>query len=292
MVPDIVEKKSAPTGASPEPSHSGADDQPTAEKSGEIETTTATPSPATRTPPILCLGMARTGTASLVAALRALGVENVSHGLEVNGPEHDELWQGLGRAADACFPVLPSYRGTPFSREEWDEVFGSYGAVSDLASFFGIHLVRAYPEARVILVERDIDRWYTSIGQVFKPWQSRRYVWLLKWVEPLTGTRHGMISGKFMKGWTESTRYRDIYPNARKAYTRHYREIRESVPPEQLLDFQLSEGWEPLCRFLGKEVPAGPFPHVNDAAAYAEHTKQVEKAAYQRLFRRLKPPCF
>ena len=35
-------------------------------------------------------------------------------------------------------------------------------------------------------------------------------------------------------------------------------------PPERLLVFNPSEGWEPLCRFLGVPVPTEPFPHDND----------------------------
>lgn len=36
------------------------------------------------------------------------------------------------------------------------------------------------------------------------------------------------------------------------------------MPPERLLNFHVSEGWEPLCKFLGKEIPDTPFPNVNN----------------------------
>ncbi len=38
--------------------------------------------------------------------------------------------------------------------------------------------------------------------------------------------------------------------------------IRATAPPEKLLEFP--KGWEPLCEFLGKPVPEGPFPHINE----------------------------
>lgn len=38
----------------------------------------------------------------------------------------------------------------------------------------------------------------------------------------------------------------------------------QAVPRQRLLVFNLSQGWEPLCKFLGKPVPNKPFPHVND----------------------------
>jgi hypothetical protein len=32
-----------------------------------------------------------------------------------------------------------------------------------------------------------------------------------------------------------------------------------------LLEFNSQDGWEPLCKYLGKEVPEEPYPHINDA---------------------------
>lgn len=43
--------------------------------------------------------------------------------------------------------------------------------------------------------------------------------------------------------------------------------VRGMVPPERLLEWSVEDGWEPLCAFLGKEVPAEPFPHVNTSSA-------------------------
>ena len=42
----------------------------------------------------------------------------------------------------------------------------------------------------------------------------------------------------------------------------------QTVPSENLLVFEPKEGWEPLCKFLGKPVPDQPFPHVNDTASF------------------------
>ena len=33
---------------------------------------------------------------------------------------------------------------------------------------------------------------------------------------------------------------------------------------ESFLEFNVKEGWGPLCTFLGKEEPGTPFPRVND----------------------------
>ena len=49
--------------------------------------------------------------------------------------------------------------------------------------------------------------------------------------------------------------------------------------------FNVQEDWDPLCNFLGKEVPKKPFPWKNkggvDFLPISEHefTKQVKKEA-------------
>ena len=44
------------------------------------------------------------------------------------------------------------------------------------------------------------------------------------------------------------------------------------VPPERLLNYHLGDGWEPLCKFLGKPVPTdgSEFPNVNESKAFRE----------------------
>jgi hypothetical protein len=37
----------------------------------------------------------------------------------------------------------------------------------------------------------------------------------------------------------------------------------------------LSDGWEPLCKFLNKPVPEKPFPRVNNAKAADDYATGV-----------------
>jgi hypothetical protein len=51
----------------------------------------------------------------------------------------------------------------PFGREEFDHLLGQYSAVLDAPSnVFAPELVAAYPSAKAIIVERDIESWYSS----------------------------------------------------------------------------------------------------------------------------------
>jgi len=56
--------------------------------------------------------------------------------------------------------------------------------------------------------------------------------------------------------WTDREALAEYMP-------KHVEYIRSLVPPENLLEFHPRDGWEPLCKFIGKDVPDEPFPHVN-----------------------------
>jgi hypothetical protein len=50
--------------------------------------------------------------------------------------------------------------------------------------------------------------------------------------------------------------------------------IKSLVPPENFLEFHPRDNWEPLCEFLGKEVPENePFPFVNQGQSVVKMTE-------------------
>lgn len=243
-------------------------------------------------PPILCLGAARTGTASLGAALNELGIERVHHGLKV----FKEAWQWdfFDLAADATFPNLKSYTGRPFTRADWDYLMRHYDAITDLGSFFAVSLLAAYPDAKVILVERDIERWHKSVSVLFEPWTHRSRRLAMRIIGPLAESKSGLASFKMCMGWTESEKPKALCKNARAAYVRHYETIRATVPKEQLLEYRLTDGWEPLAKFLGKKAPGPgvPFPHVNDAKEFKKVVDNGAKYFLKKATKNFFRPCF
>ena len=46
-------------------------------------------------------------------------------------------------------------------------------------------------------------------------------------------------------------------------FRQHREKVLRTIPKDRLLIFNLSDGWGPLCEFLGKPVPSEPFPHVD-----------------------------
>lgn len=228
--------------------------------------TDSQPNRPTREMKVLAMGLPRTGTASMARALEILGYDGVYHGVDaIDSPED---WKIFDRAADATFPVLPTYNGKTFTQADWEELYGPYEAATDMASVFGPALIKAYPEAKVVMVIRDFDSWYKSINDgVFGQLWGGIAEFTVNVVEPILGSRAGPSSRKMMLGFFEAKTVDEARNNARAAYDRHHREITELVPPEQLLTLRLAEGWEPLCKFLGKPVPDVEFPRVNEAAA-------------------------
>ena len=64
---------------------------------------------------------------------------------------------------------------------------------------------------------------------------------------------------------------------AQKRFLEWNEEVKQAVPADRLLVFEPKQGWEPLCRFLGKPVPDQPFPHVNDTQGFKDMVAFVHK---------------
>ena len=222
---------------------------------------------------VLALGLPRTGTASMRSALETLGYDHTAHGFDLIS--HPELGPPWMEAVNAKF----FNQGKPYGRAEFDTFLGHCAAVTDMpcASFWE-ELMLAYPEAKIILVERDVEDWYKSFdATVITELFSRVADVTVNYVEPLVGSQIGLMSRKVVYGYFHAKTPDELRQNARGVYREHYRRIREAAPKEKLLEFRLGEGWGPLCNFLGKEVPEGlPFPRVNESAALKAKVRETQ----------------
>lgn len=207
---------------------------------------------------IIGAGFGRTGTSSLKAALETLGFAPCYHMTEVfANPRHADVWQA-------------TWRGEPVDR---DGFLGGYEATVDWpACTFYRELMEEYPEAKVLLSVRDPAKWYESTrSTIYELNEAAEHSRISRLVY---GLMTFVIFGGFMRGrmideiiWrgTFDCRFEDR-THAMEVFERHNEEVKRSVPAERLLVYEVREGWEPLCEFLGVEVPDEPFPHLNDAA--------------------------
>jgi hypothetical protein len=207
---------------------------------------------------VIGAGLGRTGTLSLKAALEELGFAKCYHPLAVVA------------SMDQARTWAAAARGEPV---DWDRIFAGYRATVDLPGcVFYRDLLEKYPHAKVILTVRDPERWYESTRQTihflddaFPKWTvlllSRRQRVFERMLDRL---RHRMFDGRF-----EDRAF------AIDAFNRHNEQVRREVPADRLLVYQISQGWGPLCAFLGVPVPEGkPFPHLNDAAEFRARIKR------------------
>lgn len=100
-------------------------------------------------PSVINVGLMRTGTMSMARAYDILGLR-AHHGLDMGDlpGRGSSQWAAIEEAAEATWLTVPGARrrrrGARFTRAEWDAVFGSYDAVTDVGSLFAEQLVKAY----------------------------------------------------------------------------------------------------------------------------------------------------
>ena len=121
-------------------------------------------------------------------------------------------------------------------------------------------LVERFPAARVVLTVRDPEKWYDSAAKTIYPAaMSRRDS-----PEAFPRMAHATVwDGTFKGRFAE----RDF---AIRVFEEHNEAVRREVPAERLLEFEVREGWQPLCDFLGVEVPPEDFPRLNDTQTFQE----------------------
>ncbi|KAJ7062576.1 P-loop containing nucleoside triphosphate hydrolase protein [Mycena amicta] len=221
---------------------------------------------AKRTVPmqVLVLGFPRTGTASMHSALQILGYHDVHHMFNVlSNPLDADLWH---EALEARFEG----KGTPYGRAEWDQVLGHCAAVTDAPGVaFSEDLIAAYPEAKVILTLRDPEKWWGSFSSTILKAIYSRPIGVAALLDPAGfGRLLPMIRLvlKSLFGPIEKL----TKEGAKARFVEHYERIRAIVPRERLLEYEMGNGWAPICEFLGKEVPEEKFPRTNDEAKFRE----------------------
>ncbi|KXH64121.1 hypothetical protein CSAL01_10896 [Colletotrichum salicis] len=223
---------------------------------------------------VLALGMSKIGTSctAMQRVLKILEYSDVYHGLAmVSNIREVEMWMEGMQAKQN-----PKPGQQPFGSTEFDQLLGHCGAVCDMpANFFGPELVATYPYSKVVLVERDIESWYKSFDEgivtvAFNP------VWrFLSWSRAKYVAEIDDITFTWLKYTFDAETKNEVLEKARDGYRNHYATIRRETPPERLLNYNLKDGWEPLCAFLGKPIPDVPFSHVNDHEAYHEKLQVI-----------------
>jgi hypothetical protein len=196
-------------------------------------------------------GLPRTGTLTQKLALEMLGLGPCFHWIDVLADLDGQvpLWEGALDGSVEPAAILDGYRSTV----DWP---GGY--------FY----------RQVLLSVRDPERWEASFREtIVDMCHGEALIRLLSsaraHVDPRWRRYLEFVDGMF---WGERGTFAAGHtPSALiEAFVAHNEEVIRIVPPERLLVWEVSDGWEPLCEFLGTAVPAEPLPHANDRATFLD----------------------
>lgn len=139
-------------------------------------------------------------------------------------------------------------------------------------SAFAPELVAAYPEARVILTGRSPESWAKSIQSTIGKLITASRFDVVAFLDPHFLGK-SIVSNRrlWMAYFGAPSIETDVLI---RRYNEHCEEVKSLVPTENLLEFQIGDSWEPLCRFLGKDVPDEPYPRVNESRDFASSTRE------------------
>lgn len=193
---------------------------------------------------VIGAGLGRTGTTSLLVALRQLLGKPCYHMSEVfDSPEHVELWK----------------KATAGDLPEWKDFYRDYGATVDWPSAaFWSELSIAFPESLILLSVRDAESWWNSASETIFQFEN---------IPGADDSKRSMLESLFENKFTIDYRERD---KAIAAYEKHNQYVIDNVPAERLLVWEATDGWEPICNALGLDIPEMPFPKVNTRQQWNE----------------------
>lgn len=132
--------------------------------------------------------------------------------------------------------------------------------------------MKKYPDAKVILTERDPDAWIKSMNNTILSFRKRNDEEQHKldnfdWT-PEKIARRDMADKIILNGLRSRGPEGITDEDVKALFLEHNARIKAIVPPEKLLVMKTTEmSWEVLCNFLGiTDVPDEPFPRVNSTA--------------------------
>jgi hypothetical protein len=224
---------------------------------------------------VLCVGLGRTGTYSLKLALERLGWGPCYHMFELNRhPDRLSLWEAAAN-------------GNPV---DWDEVFVGYRSTTDWpGAYFWRELTAAYPAAKVVLTTRDPERWYDSVHNTLYHFGLPRHRLdgflhrLENWRDPALG-RQRRLNQKIIWERTFGGRFTDRQ-YAINMFNKHIANVRTEVAADRLLVYEVADGWQPLCDFLGAPMPDQPLVRANDMAEFHRNKKRRRRRLLNPLSR-------
>ncbi|KAL6872376.1 P-loop containing nucleoside triphosphate hydrolase protein [Trichoderma longibrachiatum] len=241
---------------------------------------------------VIVCGLQRTGTLSMRVALTQLGFSDCyhMHNLLVSPETECPQWVRL---------IEAHYGGKgTITKADFDRVLGRSQACVDVpAALFGVELAAMYPDAKVVILNRDPESWYYSClesvitaAQPASPWVRLGMLFCFVF-DP--ATRAFARFGRAMSRLAFRYDHRTEKDKAIAWYTGMYERFRDEIPEARRIEYRIQDGWDPLCAFLDVPVPMVrdgetgrelemPFPHVNDRETFRKDSEGRRARAMKR----------
>jgi hypothetical protein len=144
------------------------------------------------------------------------------------------------------------------------KVFDGYNASSDWPGFASLEdILDMFPNIKVILNKRKISReWQSSITMSLSYFSTWRYHILTYWI-PICRC-HFKMYRTYMRLAKARYGVDDIF--SEDCCNRHNQWVRDVVAArgKDVFEWEPSDGWPPLCEYLGYGEPDEVFPRVNE----------------------------
>ncbi len=211
-------------------------------------------------------GLPRTATLTQKVALEMLGFGPCYHMVNVLGN----------------LDLVPVWRDALDGRADWDTIFDGFESTVDWpGSYYYRELVEKYPDAKVLLSVRPPEKWensmMTTIADLHLGDSVTTYLSLAaERINPKWQAYNDMMRDM----WTRFGAYdgHGGTNDLQEVFTRYNDEVKSTVPSERLLVWEATDGWEPLCEFLGVPVPSEPLPRTNDSVVFAQRVDEMSVA--------------
>jgi Sulfotransferase domain len=214
---------------------------------------------------VIGAGTGRTGTVSLKLALEHLGFGPTYHMYELfENPERNVFWKEAIKKRTT----------------DWDKLLSGYHSIVDYPGCeFYRELYDHFPGSKVILTHRDPEGWYESarstiytatpnVVQKLKILGKLPFNAKLRRLMPVFPLIDHLWD-KVFEGRFEDKNY------AIRRFVELEEKVIASIPREDLLVFNLGDGWGPLCDFLDVPVPDMPYPKANERAKFHRNLNMI-----------------
>ena len=209
---------------------------------------------------VIGAGGPRTGTSSLKTALETIGFGKSYHMEWVfSHPDDAAVWTELCETGNIDF----------------DSLFDGFQSTVDFPGFMHYKVfMEKYPEAKVVLTDRDPEEWYQSaLNTVYSASPTTIGKKLQLIMKMMTSARFRKLAKAFklLKNHLWAGHFEGRFHDKEFAiakYNSFNEEVKASVPADKLLVYKVTDGWEPLCTFLNVPVPEEEFPHRNKRESF------------------------